>query len=159
MFKSVKTFGHEVGLSCCFRQWRATHSHCSKLHGYALSLQIEFEANTLDERNWVVDFGGVKDLKESLQQVFDHTLVIAQDDPLISTFRELHLAKACDLVVLPNVGCEAFAEHVFNMATQWLKNHRMTDRVRISRVTVAEHGANSAVYAPDEPSMPVDNLA
>ena len=36
VWRSTKTYGHEEGLSCCFRQWRATHSHCRLLHGYAL---------------------------------------------------------------------------------------------------------------------------
>ncbi|SVB70610.1 uncharacterized protein METZ01_LOCUS223464, partial [marine metagenome] len=29
MYQSTKTYGNEVGLSCCFRQWRAD-SHCNK---------------------------------------------------------------------------------------------------------------------------------
>ena len=59
-YQSTKTFGHDLGISCAFRQWRATHSHCSKIHGYALSVTMVFEANTLDDRNWVMDFGGFK---------------------------------------------------------------------------------------------------
>ena len=42
-YVSTKTYGHEVGLSCAFRQHKAD-SHCAKLHGYALSVKVEFEA-------------------------------------------------------------------------------------------------------------------
>ena len=42
VWRSTKTYGHEEGLSCCFRQWRATHSHCRLLHGYALSFRLTF---------------------------------------------------------------------------------------------------------------------
>ena len=61
-FKSTKTYKSNKGFSCTFRQFKAT-SHCKYLHGYSLEINLEFEANTLDERNWVVDFGGLKDLE------------------------------------------------------------------------------------------------
>lgn len=48
-YLSTKTYGHEVGLSATFRQWRAK-SHCRLLHGYSLSFRFEFEANTLDDK-------------------------------------------------------------------------------------------------------------
>ena len=57
MFFSTKTYGHETGLSCAFRQPNATHSHCSLLHGYALSFKFVFGAQELDNKNWAVDFG------------------------------------------------------------------------------------------------------
>ena len=50
MHRSIKTYGNEVGLSCCFRQWR-TDSHCNKLHGYSLGFRFIFEAAKLDEHN------------------------------------------------------------------------------------------------------------
>lgn len=57
-FFSIKKYGHERGLSAAFRQWRAD-SHCKFLHGYSLEFEFEFGAHELDERNWVVDFGGI----------------------------------------------------------------------------------------------------
>ena len=53
----------ELG-SCAFRQWRAD-SHCKFIHGYRLVAKFWFECEKLDERNWVVDFGGLKELKQS----------------------------------------------------------------------------------------------
>lgn len=73
MYFSSKTYGHERGLSCAFRQPTAT-SHCNMIHGYALSFQFTFGCGALDENNWVVDFGGLKELKEWLEFSFDHTL-------------------------------------------------------------------------------------
>lgn len=46
-YSSTKTYGHEVGLSCAFRQCRATHFHCRYLHGYAFSIHLEFETEEL----------------------------------------------------------------------------------------------------------------
>ena len=37
------------------------------LHGYSLQFKFTFEARELDERNWVVDFGGLKPLKAWLE--------------------------------------------------------------------------------------------
>lgn len=145
MFKSTKTYGHEVGFSCAFRQWRA-NSHCKYLHGYALKIHLEFEAETLDERNWVVDFGGLKSLKAELEETFDHKTVVAQDDPELGWFKEAHHRGILQLVVIPSVGCEKFAELVYNKANAWLEANSYTPRCRVSKVEVHEHGANSATY-------------
>lgn len=147
-YTSTKTYGHEVGLSCAFRQWRATHSHCCHLHGYALSVRLEFDTEELDDRNWVVDFGGLKDLKKVLESTFDHKTVVAHDDPQLEWFRRGDELGLLDLVILDNVGCEWFAQHVFQLATLWLESHGYAPRCRVSLVEVREHGANSAIYRP-----------
>lgn len=147
-FTSTKTYGHEVGLSCAFRQWRASHSHCRYLHGYAISVRLEFEAESLDERNWVVDFGGLKDLKQALQDTFDHKTVVAHDDPQLEWFHRGQEQGLLDMVILDDVGCERFAQHVYHLTSHWLDQHGYSPRCRVSLVEVCEHGANSAIYQP-----------
>lgn len=145
-FVSTKTYGHDVGLSCCFRQWRAD-SHCSKLHGYALAFRFEFETQVLDDRNWVVDFGCMGDLKAELQSWFDHKTLVADDDPKLELFEEMARAGVLDMVVVPKgVGCEMFAALAHNMASVWLIRNKLHDRVRVRSVECREHGANSAIY-------------
>lgn len=139
---STKTYTHSVGLSCCFRQWKAS-SHCNTLHGYALEVRIEFEGE-LDERNWVVDFGGLKTVKEWLAEMFDHTCLVAEDDPLIANFRVMHQLQMIDLRVVDNVGCEAFAKLIFDKVSTWVRSVAINDRVKVSRVEVREHQGNSA---------------
>ena len=149
-YVSTKTYGHELGLSCAFRQWRA-QSHCRHLHGYALSVRIEFASNYLDQRNWVVDFGGLKTLKKQIQDCFDHTTVVAADDPQLELFQKMRLEGLCSLVVLPHVGCEAFAEHIYHLASLWLDCNLQDGReIAVRSVEVKEHGANSAIYIPEE---------
>lgn len=146
-YRSTKTYGHECGLSSTFRQWRATHSHCSLLHGYALSFHFVFEAEVLDERNWVVDFGGLDWLKDQLKLNFDHTLAAAEDDPLMSTFLELESQGVASLRVFKNVGCEAFAAFAYGLAVRALeRDANLMPRVRVVSCEVREHGANSAIY-------------
>ncbi len=142
---STKTYGHETGLSCCFRQWRAA-SHCMLLHGYALSIRLEFSAEELDERNWVIDFGGLKGLKAWLVGKFDHTTLVARDDPKLEWFQEGARMGVLQLVLVDAVGCEATARLIYEEATAWLDVNGHSPRVRLDCVEVSEHGANSAKY-------------
>lgn len=146
MFQSTKTYGHEIGLSACFRQWRA-ESHCRLLHGYALAVKFVFAAKELDVRNWVVDFGSLKSLKGWLEDTFDHTLLVAEDDPMIDQFHLLEAMKLARVVVVPATGCEAFAKLIFEAAEVWLKDNGYSPRVWLQSVEIKEHGANSAIYS------------
>ena len=142
-FRSTKTYGHDLGLSCCFRQWRS-ESHCRFLHGYALAVHFEFEADELDARNWVMDFGSLKPVKQWLEQTFDHKTLAAVDDPLLEHMRTMDDLGLIQLVVVPHVSCEAFAEHIFAWVSDWLSGQGLTPRVQLSEVHVREHGANAA---------------
>ena len=142
-FRSTKTYGHDIGLSACFRQWRAT-SHCAQLHGYALAVHLEFEADALDERNWVIDFGALKPVKAWLQEAFDHRTLVAKDDPLLEYFKMMHREGMIDLNIVPDTGCEAFAAHIASYVQMWLGWTEYSPRVRLAEVHVREHGANSA---------------
>lgn len=136
----------ELG-SCAFRQWRAEGTHCKFVHGYRLMAKFWFGCSSLDHRNWAVNFGGLKELKQILQKQFDHTLCIAADDPLLRYFEELDILKGCDLRIMEGVGIEKTAEWCFNAAQQFLQNHEETkDRCWVSKVEVWEHEGNSAIY-------------
>ena len=144
-YRSSKTYGHDIGLSACFRQWKAD-SHCHFLHGYALSIHLEFEADELDARNWVVDFGSLKSFKGQLERTFDHKLLVARDDPHLAAFESLDLLGLAEVIVVDATGCEAFAKLVYECAELWLQDAGYAPRVRMHHVTVREHGANSATY-------------
>jgi 6-pyruvoyltetrahydropterin/6-carboxytetrahydropterin synthase len=160
-YYSTKTYGNDRGLSCCFRQWRSTHSHCSLLHGYSIGIRLVFEAETLDSRNWVMDFGGLKKFKKWAEYMFDHTTLIAEDDPYLNTFTELaHIGEInpnnntalVDLRIVPAVGCEKFAEMAYIKMESIIEEMKQTPgvvvngTVRVKSVEVFEHGANSAIY-------------
>jgi len=143
VFLCTKTYEHSVGLSCCFRQHKAK-THCNKMHGYALQIKIEFIASVLDENGWVVDFGGLKEVKAWLTEMFDHTTLVAEDDPAFEIFMRLHESKIIDLRVIRQTGCEGFAEMIFDHVSEWMHIH-YPDRVLLKRVEVREHGGNSGV--------------
>ena len=145
MYRSTKKYGHSSGFSAAFRQWRA-ESHCRLLHGYAFAFNFLFESETLDVRNWVVDFGSLKPLKALLETTFDHKTIVAVDDPEIEWFREGDRRGVLELVEVEAGGCEKFAELVFEVTEQWLKDAGYGDRVRLVQVEVAEHEGNSAIF-------------
>jgi 6-pyruvoyltetrahydropterin/6-carboxytetrahydropterin synthase len=143
IYISTKTI--ELG-SCAFRQWRATHSHCSKIHGYQLTAKLWFACQELDDKNWCVDFGGLKELKKELQEQFDHTTCIAADDPHLDKFLDMHKAGVMNVKIMNNgVGIERAAEFVFERASKFVEE--ATDgRCWVDKVEVFEHADNSAVY-------------
>lgn len=167
---STKTYGNDRGLSCCFRQWRSTHSHCSLLHGYSIGIKLIFESETLDDRNWVMDFGGLKAFKEWSEYTFDHTLVIAQDDPHLEMFKQMAAlglqdkGGVCDIRIVEAVGCEKFSELAYKEMSKILSTFQnggeytlpngksfkarypVGQGVKLRSVEVFEHAGNSALY-------------
>lgn len=144
MYQSTKII--ELG-SCAFRQWRAEGTHCRYVHGYRLMAKFWFGGSKLDHRNWIVNFGGLKELKQILQHQFDHTLCIAADDPHLGLFQELHKTGACDLRVMDGVGIEKVAEWCYKKTRLFLESNEETrNRCWINRVEVWEHEQNSAIY-------------
>ena len=141
MSKYISTKTYKQLGPVAYRQWRAD-SHCNLIHGYALGFEITFEAAELNEQNWVIDFGDLGVLKNYLKETFDHTTIVAVDDPHMETFVKLGQLDLIDMRVMDNVGCEAFAEEVFNFCKETLED----DRVFIRSVKVFEHGSNSAVF-------------
>lgn len=145
VWQSTKKYTHAVGLSCCYRNWRAD-SHCAQLHGYSLQVSFEFEATELDERNFVVDFGGLKNLKGWLEETFDHKCLVASDDPYINMYREMDSVRVITMREVPEISCERFAEMIYEYTEQWLKDAGFSPRCQLASVRVDEHGANGAVF-------------
>ena len=141
-FLSGKTYTHSTGHSCAFRQWKAD-SHCNLIHGYALQFELTFGSSKLDDKNWVVDFGGLKELKEWLKYMFDHTYLIATDDPHFDTFMDLADKNLIDIREVEAVGCERFSELTFDKASSIIAD-KYGDRCWVESVTVREHESNSA---------------
>lgn len=144
----TKTYGHDLGLSCCFRQWRSD-SHCRFLHGYALSFSFVFRRRdtNLDQKNWVIDYGDMKSIRAWLKENYDHRTVVAEDDPELETFLRLHDRGLLDLRVIPKVSIEMFALEAGSFVVKWLaENH---PEVALVRAEVREHGSNAATWSPD----------
>lgn len=129
--------------STAFRQHNAK-SHCAQLHGYALTFKATFEATNLDSNNWVVDFGGLKSFKGWLDEMFDHTTLVAQDDPHRLLLKDAHNVEVLDIRVVTATGCEAIARICFDMLEAWLRGNGYSPRVQLVKFEVSEHQGNSA---------------
>ena len=90
-----------------------------------------------------MDFGDLRPLRAWLETQFDHTLLLDEDDPLIPQFRALDDAGACRLVLLPDVGMEGSAQHVFTYAHSWV-DQLTNGRVWVHSVEMRENQKNSA---------------
>ena len=151
-FISSKVFD---GFSTVFRQWKAEDTHCKFLHGYGVSFKIWFEGE-LDERNWVWDFGGMKrakgnidgkNPKEFFEYMFDHTMIIAKDDPWLEAFKQMDTSGVARVRVLAATGAEKFAEFIYNKVNPFILEETQ-NRVKIIKVEFSESNKNSAVYVP-----------
>jgi len=112
-YYSTKTYGHNIGLSAVFRQPHADHSHCHLLHGYSLQFKFVFGCSDLDNKNWAVDFGGLKPLKAWLEDNFDHKTCVDKDDSLKSRLIDLESYGLAEIREFDGVGAEKFAEHAY----------------------------------------------
>ena len=150
-FQSSKVFD---GFSTVFRQWKAETTHCRFVHGYGISFKVYFEGD-LDERNWVWDFGGMKRAKtkidgkspkEWMDYMFDHTLVVAEDDPYIQAFKQMESAGVAQVRVIPATGAEKFAEYIYTKLNKFVDTET-EGRVRVTKVKFMEHNKNAAYYS------------
>ena len=151
MFISTKVFD---GFSCVFRQAKAEGTHCRFLHGYGISFKVWFKGE-LDERNWVWDFGGMKRAKTEIDgmsakmrmdHMFDHTMLVATDDPFLESFRRMDEAGVIQLREVPATGAERFAQYIYEKLNAFVVEE--TDgRVRVMKVEFREHSKNTAMYA------------
>ena len=149
-FQSTKVFD---GYSCVFRQWKAEGTHCRFLHGYGISFKVTFEGD-LDEKNWVWDFGGMKRAKGTIEGMnpkawmdfmFDHTTIIAEDDPKLDGFKTLDQLGIIQLRIIPATGAEQFAKYIYEKLNTFVQEET-NGRVKVAKVEFMEHNKNTAIY-------------
>ena len=149
-YKSTKIFDN---FSVALRQHKAQHSHCQLLHGYAFKIKVWFESKEfetdkmLDEMNWIVDFGlfGRNGLKDWLNYMFDHTLLIEKDDPQLESFKVLEELGLCHLRIMDRMGAESLAKLVYDKFTD-VFDKTEGGRIMVSKVEVFENDKNSGIY-------------
>lgn len=143
--------------SVALRQHKAQHSHCHKLHGYALKFKVWFAANEpleekqLDDMNWIVDYGGFKappqgnGLKDWLNYMFDHTCLIEKDDPCLDIFQQMEQMGLLQLRIMEKMGAESCAKLVYDKFNDTLSK---TDgaRCKVIKVECFENDSNSSIY-------------
>ena len=109
---------------------------CQHPHGHNAVVEIHIEADSLDGRNMVADFGDIKLIvKGWIDQELDHKMILRKDDPLAAA-----LQKMGDPVYLldSNPTAERIAQLIFEKS----REHGLP----VSRVTVWETPTSWATY-------------
>ena len=146
-YKYVSTKEYVNAFPVAYRQWKAD-SHCNLIHGYSFSMKFFFGTNNLDARNWAADYGGLKELKKILEDQFDHTSLVAEDDPELDFYKEMEKRKLARLTILPRLGCESLADQIYKyingvyIPDYWGQGE--AERLWCFRVEVRETQANMA---------------
>lgn len=144
-FRSSKAF---KGYSCAHRRW-AHKGHCALVHGYCRSFTVWFECEEREAyTGFVMDFGGLREVKAWLEEVFDHKLLLDSTDPLLESFRSLERKGACSLTILDDVGMEGTAKYVYEHIDAWVKQ-KTNQRVWVYSVECRENENNSAIFIKD----------
>ena len=111
-----------------------------------MAFKFTFGCDELDNKNWAVDFGGLRPLKQWLEDTFDHKTVIDINDPKKDKLLELETHGLAQITQLDGVGAEKFAEHAFKFADKLVRE--MTNhRCYCVSAECMEHGSNSAIYS------------
>ncbi len=109
-------------------------------------LQFLFGAITMTKEGFIVDYGDLKELKRWLEENYDHTFVVDQDDPFIPTFQELHQAGVLRLVIQEEgPGMEGTAMRICNWTDEWLRK-KTGGRAWVISVEARENDKNSSIY-------------
>lgn len=145
MFISTKKF---IGYPCAHRQWKDT-GHCKFIHGYSREFTFWFKAEKLDDKSWVMDFGGFKEFKTFLDDYFDHSCLINIDDPELPLFKEMDKKGIIKLRILDNVGMEGTSQFLHKKMNEYL-NTKTQGRVWCFRVETRENEKNSGIYEEDK---------
>jgi 6-pyruvoyltetrahydropterin/6-carboxytetrahydropterin synthase len=83
--------------------------------------------------------------KAWMDYMFDHTTIIADNDPYLDTFKIMNSADIIQLRVIPAVGAEQFAKYIYEKLNTFIQEET-EGRVKITKVEFMEHNKNTAIY-------------
>lgn len=158
-------------VSTAHRNWRAASNmnrdskKCSYIHGYTKTFDIVFGCNSLDEFNWVYDYGTTStgeertmtSLKKFINETLDHGVTTDSEDPMLSKLYEMHDLELIKLFVIPvengqSGSIEGLCRYIYNEFDNQIRRET-NNRVWIESVTVHEHHKNSSTYTRETESV------
>ena len=83
--------------------------------------------------------------KTWMDHMFDHTVIMAEDDPYLELFEDMDTNKLIQLRVIPATGAEQFAKYIYDKVNEFVLEET-NNRVRVTQVEFKEHNKNSAIY-------------
>lgn len=153
-YQSTKLFG---AISTGHRQPEAAEkrdsSKCAFVHGYGRMVEITFICKELDKRGWCVDYGDLKEIKEWLEEQWDHRVLINSDDPKLEEIKQMHEKGLIHINIMNRdlgygAGIEQSCKFVCDFVDRWIKI-RTEGRCSVWSVRIWEHASNSSIYIND----------
>ena len=83
--------------------------------------------------------------KAWMDYMFDHTTLVAKDDPFIDAFKKMDELGLAQLRLLPAVGAEQFAKFIFEKLNTFVQEET-EGRVKVAKVEFKENDRNTAIY-------------
>ncbi len=124
-------------LPCCHRSW-ANQGKRFFLHGYERAFDIEFAcADTEPGSGLVLASGPLREIRTALRHQFDHTTLIAVDDPERDLFELLAGRGVVDLRIMDDTGLQGSAAWAFDTA-EGIVGRATAGRVWVSRIKARE---------------------
>ena len=146
-FKYTSTKEYVEAFPCAYRQWKAD-SHCNQIHGYSFTIKLYFGGDDLDVRNWIIDYGSLRPLKEQLEEWFDHRLLVASSDPHYDDIMKLQKLGIAKITEVEHTGCEAIADFIYKFVNgifmEQTYGKDVADKVWCYKVSVRETQSNMA---------------
>jgi len=141
-FTSTKSY---YNYPCAHRQYRHD-GNCSKVHGYSRSFHFVFGVQTFTKEGFAVDYGDLGELKDHLDYMYDHTLILDENDPFMADFRKLEANGACDIRTQPmGPGMEGTAHYLCEWADSYIRK-KTKGRAWVVSVEARENDKNSSIY-------------
>lgn len=82
LLKVAKEFRWEMGHRL---SWHT--EGCQTPHGHSYRMAVEL-LGTLNQNGMVIDYGDIKKVVEPILESLDHSIMLAQDDPILPYFQE-----------------------------------------------------------------------
>ncbi len=95
---------------------------CTNNHGHSWHVRIHLQANSLDEKDMLIDFQEVKVLKQWIDDNLDHATLLWENDPMCAYIRQ---SEQRIYVTLKNPTSEHIAEIIMQQAIRLFQNNRI----------------------------------
>jgi 6-pyruvoyltetrahydropterin/6-carboxytetrahydropterin synthase len=80
-----------------------------------------------------------------MDYMLDHTTIVAEDDPYLPLFMQMHESGIIQARIIPATGAERFAEYFYNKLNDFVQIET-EGRVKVVQVEFREHEKNTAFY-------------
>jgi 6-pyruvoyltetrahydropterin/6-carboxytetrahydropterin synthase len=134
--------------SAAHRLNKGYEGKCKYLHGHSYNVTVALTAPILDQYDFVIDFGDIKEMFDNwVQEHWDHVTLVSELDTTLIDFLKI---EKQDYFVIPgqrNTTAEALAEFLFLKFKDILaQNDKHTNQLKLISVKLSESEFSHAEY-------------